>query len=135
MQPESPAPASSEPASNYAAPAPAVSPPSDYGTSDLAQLIAGPLPETGIKVNTPVQSFIAERAVPEAKTIDEDNYDPFTFQGLEELANPGSDVSANLENEKSNTLLLAGGENDLPEANRNNEANQFNTGILQGKLN
>ena len=113
------------PASNYEAPA--VAAPSHYGSgasvqSSSSQLKALPLPATGIKLDTPVQSFLSESAGtgPQAKSFDSDNsYDPFVFQGLGEEI--GENISASLENNQ-------------PEANRNKGANKVNTGILQANI-
>ena len=83
-----------QPATNYEAPAPApaVAPLSHYGSgasvqSSSSQPKAAPLPATGIKLDTPVQSFLSESAGtgPQAKSFDSGNYnDPFVIPGLGE---------------------------------------------------
>ena len=116
--------------------APAVAPLSHYGSgasvqSSSSQPKAAPLPATGIKLDTPVQSFLSESAGtgPQAKSFESDNsydnsYDPFVFPGLGGVVT--GEISAN--------LLSTAGQNNQPEANRNKGANNVNSGILRGNI-
>ena len=142
-----------DPLSTYEAAQPSLQPLDTYGApaaelitsfefedslvSPSSQLNVVPLPPNGIKINSPVRSQFTQSTDFKTKVLDSDNYDPFSFQAIrtEEIFNDNSGhvpTNKSLLSKDNDNKSSPGGQNDSPEATRNNKANKLTSGVLQG---